>query len=500
MVGYMPTVLERIIECLDVKLRDFYEKNHTKGDYYLTSFSELVKHIVQSELGSKESAGELSKCYSNKKRVLAQKKKRYYESCKQMVESQTWRNDDISHYCFQDIAMNSISLRQEQWDSLYDGKSFEEVEQSKLQLVKQWASDQDTYMIEYPGCEKRTSKWHFTNYSLDLTLNILKTIKELYNFNIDHQTFSFIDDLTDKPVFGAVREKLNTDQDKKVHQIIFGDEAGTRRTMIVFDEDAFEGKNSPCSFDARDQEILSLVIKATQNASSSQESIMLETAEIARAVMKNKTRRLSKSDYDDINRRVRKLAHATIDSYVGDTWVGTCHFLDAVERSNQQGKDYLLVYPSKYLMDELVSNRVTQLPADARNCLDNEAAKLLYHPFMVQRVEVYKKIQDHQQQNGCYEVVYQYGHFLRYVNFGKGNMKNNHAAILAALEDYKSKGILLQDYRYDAYKKTYRLYFKPLSDAELTDITYLFGTDAEIPLDISETIAGRLVLSDYLKD
>jgi len=72
--------------------------------------------------------------------------------------------------------------------------------------------------------------------------------------------------------------------------------------------------------------------------------------------------------------------------------------------------------------------------------------------------------------------------------------------IMSALEEYKNKGILLQDYRYDNYTKIYRLYFKPLSDAELTDIQYFFGSDMEIPLDISDTIAGRLVLSEFLQD
>lgn len=478
--GYPKSFIDELTENLPKDLVEYYNNIVNINSAFPKRLIDVVEEAVYEDLKEETNKSELRKIYRSKKKSAGTKKKRYYENCKTMVELAYWKNDDIEKYCFKDIAYNHKYFNKEQWDAAYQGKSFEEVQEVELQKIKEWSEDANARIIAYQGREKKTPKSVYSNFKQDVTLSILKFMDEKYDFNIESFALTVMDDLSDKSMFGSSKEKIQKDLDDKLgHLVVFGDEVGDRRTHITFSEDLFGEDDEIKGFDVKDQEILSYLLQIAEKYEGTEYPIYVETANIAHAIQKNPKRKLSKSDYEDVIRRVRKLT-ANIDYYENGDWKRAIHLLDYAEHENEQGKDYIAFTPSPYTTGEIQNHRTTRLPAKERNLLTNETAKLLFYTFLTQRVKAYKKCKDMNKQNEPYVVNYQYAHFLRFVNFGKGNKDNNHKEIIAALEDYKQKGIYINDYKYDRSKKIYAIEFMPLTERELQDLNYYLSDEYKI--------------------
>lgn len=500
MKAYTSKMIMEIQEHLNPELSNFYNKNCTRSKMYCDSLNDLICTTMNSELLEKTKATELHKVAKMKQRTRSQKKKRYYANCAEMVASKMWMNDSYAdQYCFKDILLNHTMFTAEQWDATYKGKSFEEVEQERLQAVYDWAWDLHTLMIDYPGLEKRTVRSVFANFQLDLTLDILRVIKDLYNYDLDRQTFSMLEDLTDKSIFAATNERITAEPKDTTNVVVFGNDDGSRRTVISFDKSVFDGKNSIKLFDSKDQDIMSFFIKETMRNTTTQRPIMIEESEVTRAIMTNPNRKLSKSDYDDTINRIYKLSHATVDFYNNGEWRGVFQLIGGVKRIENQGKKYLEYWPSEYLMEQVESSCIMRLPADIRFKLKGEVAKLLYLPIMQQRIKIYKLIKSNKKENGEYKVVFNYSDFLRFVNFGKGNKKDGHKAIIDALYEYKDIGALIIDFDYRKVEDTFTIEFTKLSDEEIKDLDFMFDGDTNTKK-LSDDIVGQVLLSDIIKD
>lgn len=500
MKAYTSKMLNEIQENLNPDLEVFYNKNCGRSKLYCDSYNALIHDTMNSELLEKTKASELHKLAKLKQRTRSQKKKRYYNNCADMVETKMWMNGSYAdQYCFQDILLNHTMFSAEQWDATYKGKSFEEVEQERLQAVHDWAWDLNTLMIDYPGLEKRTVRSIFANFQLDLTLDILRVIKELYNYDIDRQTFSVLENLADKSIFSSTGERIAAEPKDTTKVVVFGNEDGSRRTVISFDKAVFDGKKSIKLFDSKDQDIMSFFIKETMRNATTQRPIMIEESEITRAIVANPNRKLSKSDYDDTINRIFKLSHATVDFYADNEWRGGFQLIGGTKRIENQGKKYLEYWPSEYLMEQVESNCIMRLPADIRFQLKSEVAKLLYLPIMQQRIKIYKLIKNHKKENGEYKVVFNYSDFLRFVNFGKGNKKDGRRAIIDALYEYKELQTLIIDFEYRKVEDTFTIIFTKLSDEEIKDLDFMFDGDTNSKK-LSDDIVGQVLLSDIMKE
>lgn len=480
--GYTRSLVLELKNGISKELVEYFDTTKKTNKMFPSDLITVVDEVVTEELNEETNTSELKKIYRTKKKNLLTKKKRYYENCKRMVESQSWKTDDIERYCFKDVAYNNKFFNEEQWNAAYNNKTFEAVQAEELEKIKKWAEDSSSKMIEYGGREKRTPKSIYTNFKQDVTLDVLRILEEHYQFNIEDLIFAVMDDLSDKSVFGNKREKISRDDaDEGGHLIVFGDETGNRRTQITFSKDLFDENDTVKGFDVKDQEILSTLLQIAEKYEGTEYPIYVEVATVAHAIYKG--RKLSKRDYDEVVKRVRKLT-ANIDYYENNVWKKTLHLLDYAEREMQSGRDYIAFTPSLYTNNEIENKRVVKLPARERNSLTNGAAKLLYHTFLTQRVKAYKKCKQNNLQNEPFIVNYQYAHFMRFVNFGGGNKKNNHEEIMRALEDYKSKGIFINGYTYDKNKKTYAIEFLPLTPEEIQDLEYYLGEEIDVKEDM----------------
>lgn len=499
MQPYTSKMISAIQSNLNPCLEEFYSKNRTRTRDYCSSYNELIMETMSSSLLGNTRASELHKLAKLKQKTRSQKKKRYYQSCKNMVDIQMWKHDDVNKYCFPTIILNHNMFTQQQWDAAYNGKTLEELEQEYLEKVRIWAWDPDTLMIDYPGSDKSTPKSVFNSFKLDLTIDILRVLKELYNYDVDRQTLSLLEDIADKPIFSATAERITMAPEGKTDVVVFGDEDGARRTTLSFNNTVFDGKPTIKMFDSKDQVLLSFFVKEAMRNPTAQRPITIAESDVTRAIINDPTRKLSKSDYDDTIRRVYKLSNTTINHFQNGKWRGGFHLLGGTELVENQGKKYIQFYPSEYLMDQVESQCIMQLPADIRFKLKGEVAKILYMPIMQQRVKIYKLIKDHKKENGAYKVVFHYNDFLRFVNFGKSNRKDGRTAILDALFEYKMQETLVLDFEYSKINDTFTITFTKLSEEEINDLDYMFGTDFNTKK-LSDDIVGQVLLSDIIQE
>lgn len=493
---YSSQIILEMIAQIDPRLKEHYKKCHGQNDkYYREDLFELVKTCIIEQIKNETRSLELRNIYKTKKKTVYQKKKRYYESCKNMVETQFWKNDDIERYCFKDLKYMYDNCTEEQWKSIYKGQTFEELEAIKLNEVYQWFKDPDSLLIEYPGKEKRTPKALFNNFQNDLTINLLSVMKQLYNFEIENLTFSVVNDLSDKAIFGVGKESIQYKAESKSGtQIILMNDDGDEgdKTVITFDEEAFGGKDKLRGFDATDQELLSYLIRLTEASQGMEYPIVKEISSIAKAIKKKS--RLSAYDYEDTEGRLRKMSHANIDVYRKGEWMGNVHIVEVEKLPDRQ---YVALTPSEYLTKQLEQNKITQMPAEQRDQLEDETAKLLYYTFMTQRVRAYKKMRNLEKPNEEVAIVYQYGQFLKFVGFGKLKKPQIHKKIMDALAEYKQKEIFIKDFKYDQIKQSYLVVFYPLSDIEIQDIAYYFNEESNELL--SDSILGQLTMFEFIE-
>lgn len=495
--GYSSQLTNEIEKHIDSRLVEYHKEMCLKNKNFAIDFSEILKITIENQLKNEMDSQKLKALFRNKKKAMGQKKKRQYESCVRMVESRAWENDDIERYCFKDIATNYKYLSKQQWNALYS-KPFDELQQERLENIKKWAGDDKSLMIEYPGLEKKTPKAIFNNFQADLVINILSILKELYDFNLDRLTFSMMNDLSDKALFGISKEKITyAPEEKKGLQMIFSSENGKDRSVVTFDEEAFSGKDYLRGFDFKDQELLSYLIKLMLSQEGTQYPIVKSIASITRAINKDPNAVLGGKNYEDTINRLKKMSHANVDYYRNDEYLGTLHLLQIEVVPDKQ---LVSIWPSDYLLSQLEQNRITQMPAEQRNELERDVSKLLYMTFMTQRVKAYKKIRKLDIKNEGGTVVYEYNHFLRFVNFGKMTKPEIIAEILAALEEYKSKKIFIEDFKYVSINQTFAVNFLPLTDIEIQDISYYFGDEFNDRLTDSDNIIGQLTMFDYIED
>lgn len=495
--GYSSQLINEILLHIDQSLVQYHCDMIKRNIHFNCTLEDILKCVIYERLKNETNEKKLRLLLRNNNKARIQKKKRLYNSCKKMVDCNAWKNDDIERYCFKDIATNYIYLTESQWKKIYN-KSFEDLQQDRLIEIKNWCLSNDSKLIDYPGLEKKTQKSVFNNFLLDLTINVLEILKDLYDFDLDKLTFSMVNDLSDKAVFGITKDKISYLPSEKNGSIVIStSEDGQNKTIITFDEEAFSEKGYLRGFDIKDQELLSYLINLTTTHDVSSYPIVESIRTIAKIINKIPSDLMGGQTYEDTILRLKKLAHATVDFYKDGHYNGSLHFFDLELIPD---KPYVAIWPSDYLISQLEQNRITQMPAEQRNLLGRDSSKLLFITFMTQRVRAYKKMKHlNQDNNGC-KIVYHYNHFLRFVNFGKMNKPEIINEIISALEEYKEKNIFIKDYKHILTTQTFEIIFTPLSPIEIQDIGYYFGEEFNNSIKTQEYTIQQLSLFDYIEE
>lgn len=486
------TVMQ-IQENLNQKLAEFYDKNSARSKLYSESYTALIHEVLQKECSDKD-ARSLSKLHTQKMRIRNTKRKRYYTRCKDMVDTKMWASaQNTDAFCFRDVIFNFNLLSEPQLKSLYSGKSIEEVISDRLNDVETWSIDSSSMMIDYPGTEKATAKSLYSNFLLDLTLDILRVIKELYDNDLAGQTVSYLENLSDKAIFGAFRERIPISKSGVTQIKISRDASNQKYTVITYDGTGDKGFVN--LLDAIDLDIVAYFVTRTIQASPTERPIMIEESVLVKVSMGGSKRKPSKTDYDMLHARLYKLRHMTFDLYEPEH-SASFNLISDYKYVETNGRRFVAYFPGGFIEDQVESGMIMRLPTEVKNALDTSVAKLLYVPFMQQRIRIYRMIVNGQKQNGLYTVQFKHSDFLRYVNFGDGNKRDGHAAMEAALQDYMRINSIVHDYSYSAITDTYTVEFYALSDTEIADIDFmLYNQDVK---KLSDNIVGQILLTDLI--
>lgn len=483
--------IEKIQENLDSELAEFYNQNSSRSNAYSESYQALIEELLQKECADKD-ARSLSKLYTQKIKIRNNKHKRYYTKCQNMIDTKMWETaENTDAFCFQDVLLNFRVLNETQRQSLYNNRSMEEVSRDRLKEVEAWAKDPSAKMIDYPGTEKKTAKSVLSNFLLDLTIDILRVIQEKFDNDLQGQTVSYLENLSNKAIFGATREKIKINQGGITKIKIFRNETHTKCTTITYDGTG--GEDFIYLFDETDLELISYLATRSIQAPPTERPIIIEEMSLVRISMGNSDRVPSKKDYTKMKSRMQKIRHAVFDF---DDKEGSYTLIGDYKFIKRGGREYLAYYPGGFMESQVENGMIMRLPADVKNELDYSVAKLLYVPFMQQRIRIYRLIANGQKENGQYTVLFKYADFLTYVNFGDGNQKDGRDSIDKALRDYIRIGKLVKSFSYSKINDAYTITFYELSDTEIKDIDFMLYNRG--PKIISDDIVGQILLTDLL--
>lgn len=482
-IKFSKSFINKISNKIDPDLIEYHANRKNRYKAFNKPFESFVEKVLIDELGTTDRT-ELRKISTMKKRMMVRKKARYYKTCADMVEAHEWKNEsDI--YFYKD-ALTVYNLTGQLILNGNEYPDFPAMEKEQLRIIKDWSTDINTKLISFPGQGKKTPKSQERDFICDLTINVLNIAEEDYGFDLSSVTYVGVDDISAKSLF-VNKKQIVTKQDIRNGKLeVYRSEDGKHRTLITFPPDMFKKKESIQLFDSRDMQILSYLILQWEQSSSSVLPLPIRIIDIYHAITGNIRLNPSKNQYDDIWNRCYKMWALGFEGYSGDTFTGGRRLIAECERDEKQNIIYIVM--SQYLMDEIKENKIRKMPAEPLNELEDNTARILYYPFMKQRVSAYETAIEKGIEVDIYPMQIKYESFLRWVNFGDGNKKNNNAAIVEALEEYKEKGIFIKNYRYIATKQMYYIEFFALTDIEIQDLDFYFNKSEDNPEDVIDQL------------
>lgn len=481
-IKYSKSFINRMTSRIDTALVEFHENKRSKMKIFDKPLSMFVEQVLVEGLNTTDRA-ELRKIASAKRKTLAKKKSRYYKTCSDMVETNEWKNESDTYFYRDALTVYNMTGQ-----LFLNGKqypNFPSMEKEQLRIIKEWSADSESKMIDFPGQGKKTPKSQERDFILDLTINVLKIAEEDYGFDLSSVIYVGVDDISANALFVNKKQMVKKEDLQNGKLEVYRSEDGVHRTVMTFPPDMFKKKDSIQLFDSKDLQILSYLILQWEQSASSVLPLPIRIIDIYHAISGNAKSNPSKNQYEDIWNRCYKMWALGFEGYTGDNFTGGRRLIAECELDEKRKIIYIVM--SQYLMDEIKENKIRKMPSEPLNELSDNTARILYFPFMKQRVSAYETALEKNMNVSVYPMQIKYESFLRWVNFGDGNKKDNTAAIVAALEEFKEKGIFVKNYRYLAAKRMYYIEFYPLSDIEIQDLDFYFNRSQE-PEDVIEQL------------
>ena len=483
-IKYSKSFINKISGKIDKDLVEYYESRKNRYKAFDKPFESFVERVLVDDLKTTDRM-ELRRLSSIKKRSITRRKFRYYKTCCDMVETNEWKNESDTYFYRDALTVYNLTGQLILNDKEYP--DFPSMEQEQLRIIKDWSLDANSKLINCPGQGKKTPKMQERDFMTGLTINVLDIAEEDYGFDLSSVIYVGVDDISAKSLF-VNKKQMVTKQDIQNGKLeVYRSEDGQHRTLITFPPDMFKKKDSIQLFDSRDMQILSYLILQWEQSTSSVTPLPIRIIDIYHAINGNVKSNPSKNQYDDIWNRCYKMWALGFEGYSGDNFTGGRRLIAECELDEKQHIIYVVM--SQYLMDEIKENKIRKMPAEPLNNLEDNTARILYYPFMKQRVSAYETAVEKGMEVHVYPMNIKYESFLRWVNFGDGNKKDNNAAITEALEEYKEKGIFIKNYRYLATKQMYYIEFFALTDIEIQDLDFYFNKSEDNPEDMIDQLS-----------
>lgn len=471
-IHYPKTFVGVIVDNLDEELLKFYQENHAKNRFFKEELFDIVDNMLTDEFEGKTQREEILKIHADKRRYYNKKKKRWIVSLEEQLNKGEYED---KKYPFPDLYAKKNSLTDEEWNKLYADQTYEDIERERLKEAIEWMESKNSRMINYPALASFTPKAVFTAFEMDLFFQAFSIMKELFDCRLDDSILkTYVDEMGEGAYFSDNRKKyvLQNESKELVEEVLMSED-GSSKLIITVSKEAFGDSNIITFLDVKDQEILSYVIrKAAREGLVNDKPILIEKSALARVMSSGQ--KPSARNYEDGEKRLYKMVNFTYNRFENGKQVGAVNFLESAEEVELEGKEYMSVKVGYVISEAILNNRIKQLPMAGYNRLNGVDAKLLYFPLQKERIRIYERINRGEDiENG---VLLRYTDFLQFINFGGNNKAKNNQLIKKALEEYKEKGIFIEDVEYDRISYTYHIKFIPLSEEEKSDLKYYYNT------------------------
>ena len=251
-------------------------------------------------------------------------------------------------------------------------------------------------------------------------------------------------------------------------------ESGDKKMFMSISQEAFGSDNalSTSLFDEKDQKLLMYITRnAADSAASSK--IALSASSLTKAMLgKHTNHNLSSKNYADMERHLYKIAGTTFTKFEDGKQVAAINFLGSVTKMNRNGQIQYDITLGPIISDAIIGNQIRRLPSSTFESIQSATGRILLLSLQKERIKAFGRYKD----RIIRECVTQfsYSNFLAMINFSTNNKSKNWKLIKETLLEFKQKRIFIDRVFYDNVSYIAVVYWIPLSNDELHDLSF-FG-------------------------
>lgn len=364
-------------------------------------------------------------------------------------------------YPFPELAGTYAELTEEQWKLTFKNLGYKEVVDQRVAQLKEWAISHETLFLDYPLYAQVTPRRKEISIGDDVTTEIYRILRDFYHYNINDFLRPVMDN-GEVPVFSASKQKISKPSDNQyaVEDVPMDETGEENHLLIRVNKEAFGVDSKVLLSDAKDQEIVMYILKeAMIRPDSSYVEIMI--GHIAKDVYKYPS--IPKTVYEDVLKRLQRIAHFYYDVFREGKYAGTIHYVNDV-KIREDGLVQITL--GSTISDAIMNNKIRRISSYDYDKLEVPSSKLMY--IHLQR----ERIQAHFGKQLVKE--YYYTRFLSWVNFGSPrNKKKNISAIQEALAEFQKQKVMIDHFEFSPSTNIFTIHFIPFSHAEEVDINLL---------------------------
>lgn len=462
---YPQQLISSLAKQVDNSLKVFFDLESSK---FSSDINNLIENTLCKFVGNKTSKVELKTVLITQNRLRLQKKKRWFNSFYDSIRlypvehnkspfHNIWRD-------FQDRDMQSLF-------KLYSQKTLEKAIEKITETIQSWQKDNDSLLINYPLIAQKTWNQVFTCFQTDLIINLISIIIKSYDGNIGSYFSKKPEVLLQYPIFSASRYSLPVQEQFDNYIIpLFASLPSDLVLSVNIDKPSTLTANKKFKvFDVRDNQILSYLFDIIQPDFYESHQVIVDLGELAKAVYK----RPSKFLYDDINKRLHNMQGVNFRYYKKDNLdvpVLSFNLFDSVATLQTEKKQMIVISFGRMLYEAVTKWNMISVTSSSYNSLCLDLSKLLYHNLQKERIVLNNSTSVTPE--GYLYKKYDYSFFLRIVLFKKPKKAENITLIKDALEEFVNKKIAIAKYIYDLNSGCFQIYYFPLNNDELADLSF----------------------------
>lgn len=465
---YPKQLISTLAELVNSDLNSFFEIEQRK---YFSSFQNLNDMIADTlqDYGIKAESekSEIKSVYGTQIKARRQKKKRWLASF--LDNSEKYSLTDRKHP-FYGINMDFNDLPGHQVVKLYDTNNIDTVLQNYHKNILQWQENDKSLLIDYPLILNKTKNQIISCFKIDLIINLINTILDNMDGNIESYFSRKPEILLQNPFFAPTRYSMPFQPtiDSYVADLIHYDKNDLTFQMYRgLDIDHPEEVRKLKVLDTKDNQLLLTLINNIKPDFYDSKSVTIEIGTLAKVLNPHP----NKHCYEDVKLRLHNMVSAGFricNRNEENKPIFTFNFFDNVLTPESNGKEYAIVTFANILFEAITKRKMVAVTSSSYNLLEQDISRLIYHNLQKERITLYSS--SNPNEDGFLYKSYDYSFFKRIILFKSKRKADNILLIKKALDEFVNKRIAIDHYEFRQNEGLFLLYYFNLSEDERVDL------------------------------